>query len=85
MAEPPKKPEPKSNELASRIYVDLIGRTLVLGEGSVKMPVSAENLAKLSIKLAEAFEQVEKDIADAAAPAKAAYKLDADDIAAWMK
>ena len=85
MADPPSKHVPETNELASRIYVDLIGRTIVLGEGSVKMPVSAENLAKLSLKLAEAFVQVEKDIHDAAAPVKPAYKLDADDIAAWMK
>jgi hypothetical protein len=85
MAEPAKKPEPKSNDLASRIYIDLVGRTIVLAEGSVKMPVSADNLAKLSIKLAEAFAQAEQDHADAAAPVKAAYKLGADDIAAWMK
>ena len=86
MSEPlPPAYKPPTRELASRIYVDLLSRNVTLADNSVKMSVSAENLAKLSLKLAEAFVQVEKDIHDAAAPVKPAYKLDADDIAAWMK
>jgi hypothetical protein len=51
----------------------------------VKMSVSAENLAKLSFKLADAFQDVENELNAANLPKNPNFKLGVDDIAAWTK
>lgn len=71
-------------DLASRLYVELVARASVVTEGTVKMAASAESLATMSIRLAEAFYSAEQSFAAAKAP-KAGFKLDASDIAAWSK
>jgi hypothetical protein len=76
---------PQLMELATRIFVDLTGRTIVLAEGAVKMPVSADNLAKLSFKLAHAFYAVQDELNAASMPKNPTFKLGSDDIAEWMK
>jgi hypothetical protein len=75
---------PSEFELAERIYIDLVARNATVADGGVKMAVSAENLAKLSFKLAEAFLAVEAALQASAAPVTN-YKLGADDVASWMK
>jgi hypothetical protein len=72
-------------ETATRIYVDLVGRNIVFAEGSPKMPVGAENIAKLSFKLADVFLAVQDELNAANLPKNPTYKLGADDIAEWMK
>lgn len=71
-------------ELAARIYVELVGRNAVVSEGGVKMAAGAENLALLSLRLAETFEAVKEQV-DAAKVPKTTFKLDAANIAEWMK
>jgi hypothetical protein len=72
------------NELATRIYVELVARNVQIAEGAVKMGASAENLATLSLKLAEAFVQTEQKAIAAKAPVTS-YKLEGSDIASWTK
>jgi hypothetical protein len=72
------------NELATRIYVELVARNTEIVEGAVKMKASAANIASLSLKLAETFVQTEHEAALARAPVNT-YKLQGDDIASWMK
>ena len=79
-----KAPAARTHDVASRIYVELVARHAQVGEGSVKIAVSAEKLAELSIRLAEVFVQAEATVAAGKAPVKD-YKLDGDDVAAWMK
>ena len=50
----------QARELASRIYVDLVVRAAVVTGSAVKMEATPENLAKLSFKLAAAFDAAEK-------------------------
>jgi hypothetical protein len=76
--------KPHVRELASRIYVDLVDRSLAVTDGGVKMTASAENLAKLSFQLAEAFQAVEDGLNSANLP-KQGFKLDVSDIAQWSK
>ena len=84
--QPEKEPKPlPSKEIASRIYVDLVGRNVAVSEGAVKMPVSADNLAKLSFKLADAFLAVEAELNAANLPKNPNFKPGVDDIAAWSK
>lgn len=74
----------QSRDLAARIYVELVARNVEILEGSVKMTASAANLATLSLKLAEAFEQAETEAIAAKAPVTT-YKLAGADIAEWSK
>ena len=68
--------------LAAQIYISLVGSNVEIVDGSVKMKASPENLAKLSLKLAEAFYTTDDAVEAAKAP-KTSYKLDATDIAQW--
>ncbi|HET7732064.1 MAG TPA: hypothetical protein VFK48_18725 [Usitatibacter sp.] len=77
--------KPVVRELASRIYVQMLADMVRLESGSPKMAVSAENLAKLSFKLAEAFQSVEDELNADNMPKNVGFKLDTDDIASWGK
>ena len=81
--EPAVKPEDR--DLASRIFVDLLSRNVTISDNAVKMSVSAENLAKLSFKLAGVFQEVQDELNSASLPKNPSFKLGAEDIAAWMK
>ena len=75
----------ETREVAMQIFVDLVARNITVAEGSVKMAVSAENLAKLSYKLAHAFLSVHEELNASNMPKDPTYKLEADDIASWTK
>ena len=77
-------PSKPVNEVAVRIYIELVSRNVQITEGAVKMGASAENLAVLSLKLAEVFVATEQKAIAAKAPVTS-YKLEGSDIAAWLK
>ncbi len=72
-------------EVAAQIYVDLVVRTVAVSETGVKISADPANLAKLSFKLAQAFETVQDDLNEENMPKNPDFKLGADDIAAWLK
>ena len=72
-------------EVASRIYVELVLRATSVSETGVKLTSRPENLAKLSFKLAQAFETVQEDLNAENMPKNPDFKLGNDDIAAWIK
>lgn len=75
----------ETREVAMQIFVELVARNVVIDAGSVKMAVSAENLAKLSYKLAHTFLTVHEELNASNMPTNPTYKLDSDDIASWTK
>ena len=77
--------KPPVRELATRIYVQFLSGMVDLSSGQPKLAVSAENLAKLSFKLAEAFQGVEDELNEGNLPKNVGFKLDATDIAGWSK
>lgn len=77
--------DPETKELAFKIYADLAGRNILVSDKGVTMPVSAENLAKLSFKLAAAFLGVYAELNEANMPKNPTFKLGVEDIAGWMK
>jgi hypothetical protein len=83
MADPVYKPQVRN--LAAQIYVDLVGRSLSVSASAVKMEVSAQNLAELSFKLADAFQAVEDELNAANLPKNPSFKLGVEDIAQWSK
>jgi hypothetical protein len=72
-------------EVASRIYVELVLRATSVSDTGVKLASSPESLAKLSFKLAQAFETVQEDLNAENLPKNPDFKLGAEDIAGWMK
>ena len=82
--EKPKDTKAPPPDLAQRIYIELVARNAVVEQGSVKMTASAANLATLSLKLAEAFVEAEQQAVAAKTPVTTG-KLEASDIASWMK
>jgi hypothetical protein len=72
-------------EVAARIYVDLVVRSVAVSDTGVKMAADPVNLAKLSFKLAQAFETVQDDLNAENLPKNSNFKLGADDVAAWLK
>jgi hypothetical protein len=74
-----------TRDLAAMIYARMVGNAVVLTDASVTMKTSADNLAKLSFKLAQAFEKVEGEVNAEFLPKNVGYKVEADDIAKWTK
>ena len=72
-------------EVAAQIYVDLVVRASAISDTGVKMSADPVNLAKLSFKLAQAFETVQDDLNAENMPKNPDFKLGADDVAAWLK
>lgn len=77
--------KPELVDLATRIYVDLVGDAVDLTEKSVTMKASAENLAKLSFKLAKAFVQIQNEIDAENLPKNQGFRVGVDDLAQWTK
>jgi len=55
-------------EMAVEIYIRLVSSQVTINGESAKIGTNPENLAKVSMKLAEAFDKVEKEITLARAP-----------------
>jgi len=70
-------------ELASRIYIDLVVRAT--DPTGTKMHAAPDGLARLSFKLAAAFDGIERELNEASLPKNQNFKVDAASIAAWTK
>jgi hypothetical protein len=77
--------KPPVRELASRIYAELVVRSVAVSDDGLQMSTSAENLARLSFRLAEAFQGVEDELNSANLPKNAGFRIEASDIAEWSK
>ena len=71
-------------ELASRIYIELSVRATAVSADGVKLTASAENLAKVSFGLAEAFYALE-DKRDEANRPKTGFSMNSVDLSSWSK
>jgi len=75
----------ETKDLAEKLYVELLGRSVTIAEGSLKTSVSAENLAKFSFMLATVFLGVQDELNAENLPKDPTFKLGASDIAEWLK
>lgn len=86
MATPAQPPaSPGTSDLASRIYVELVGRAFLRTDNAAVIKPDAAELAKLSLQLAEIFRRVEKAVNAASLPQNVGYKVDLADMAKWDK
>jgi hypothetical protein len=72
-------------DLASRIYVELVGRAFLRTDNAAVIKPDPVELAKLSIQLADIFRKVEKASSASAGPQNIGYKVDLADMAKWDK
>jgi hypothetical protein len=86
MASPP---QPAANagiqDLASRIYVELVGRAFLRADDTAVIKPEPVQLAKLSLHLAEIFRKAEKAASAAAGPQNVGYNVELADMAKWDK
>jgi hypothetical protein len=76
---------PGTQELASRIYVELVGRAFLRVENAAVFKPDPGELAKLSFQLAETFRKAEKVANAAAGPQNIGYNVELADMAKWDK
>jgi len=72
-------------DLASRIYVELVGRAFLRSDNTAVIKPDPGELAKLSLQLAEIFRKTEKAAAAAAGPQNVGYNVELADMARWDK
>lgn len=76
---------PGTQHLASRIYVELVGRAFLRVENAAVFKPDPGELAKLSFQLAETFRKAEKVANAAAGPQNIGYNVELADMAKWEK
>ena len=73
------------HDLASRIYVELVGRAFLRADNTAVIKPDPGELAKLSLQLAEIFRKTEKAAAAAAGSQNVGYNVELADMAKWDK
>ena len=76
---------PGTQDLASRIYVELVGRAFLRVENAAVIKPDPGELAKLSLQLAETFRKAEKAASAAVGPQNIGYNVELADMAKWDK
>jgi phosphotransacetylase len=86
MTSPARPPaNPATQDLASRIYVELVGRAFLRSDNTAVIKPDAAELAKLALQLAETFRALEAAAGAAAGPRNVDYRVDLADMAKWEK
>ena len=80
LKEPAKDPV---TDLAAKIYMELVCRNIVVTENAAQFKSNPENLARISFKLAEAFQRVTADVKGSKAPKNQAFEVKDVDLASW--
>lgn len=70
-------------DMAAKIYRELICRNVVVTDTAAQIKSNPENLAKISFKLAEAFQRVEVELKRSTAPKNQAFDVQDVDLASW--
>lgn len=63
------------HDLASRIYIQLVSQAVAFTEKGVNMTANPENIARVSYKLAEAFQKIEDERVAAIRPKSTALDV----------
>lgn len=69
--------------LAAKIYVELICRNVVVTESAAQINSNPESLAKISFKLAEAFQRVTVALKGSSDPVNVGFDVQGIDLESW--
>jgi hypothetical protein len=84
MSQPSKAPAPDTlTGLAAKIYMELICRNVVVTESAAQIKSNPENLARISFKLAEAFQRVDAEVKGSAGPKNQNFDVHDVDLSNW--
>jgi len=70
-------------DLAAKIYIELICRNVVVTENAAQIKSNPESLAKISFKLAEAFQRVGVEVKAPSLPKNQEFDMQTTDISNW--
>ncbi|MEK6210199.1 MAG: hypothetical protein AABM64_07485 [Pseudomonadota bacterium] len=70
-------------DLAAKIYIELICRNVVVTENTAQIKSNPESLAKISFKLAEAFQRVGVEVKAPSLPKNQEFDMKGADISHW--
>ena len=74
-----------TRDLAAKIYIELISRAVVVTDNAAKINTNPESLAKISFKLAAAFQVAEAEVQAESRPKNQGFAVQGADIANWGK
>jgi hypothetical protein len=77
------RPADPVRDLASRIFVELVCRNVVVTEGAAQIKSNPENLARISFKLAETFQRVDVELKAPSMPKNQEYDMKASNLPGW--
>jgi len=77
------RPADPVRDLAARIYVELVCRNVVVTDSAAQIKSNPENLAKISFKLAEAFQRVDVELKAPSAPKNQEFDMKAASLPGW--
>ena len=75
--------DPKTRDLAEKIYCDLVSNAVEITKTSAGISADPTNLAAMSFKLAASFHAVEDKLNADNLPKNQDFKVGVDDIASW--
>jgi hypothetical protein len=81
---PPSAPVDAVRDLATRIYVELVCRSVTVTDKAASIASDPVSLAKISFKLADAFQRAEAELKSASMPKNQDYELRATDLSGLM-
>jgi hypothetical protein len=70
-------------DLAAKIYIELVCRNVVVTESAAQIKSNPDNLARISFKLAEAFQRVGVEIKAPSMPKNQEYDMKASSLPGW--
>jgi hypothetical protein len=77
------RPADSLRELASDIFVELACRNVVVTETAAQVKANPENLARISFKLAEAFQRMAAELKAPSAPKNQSFDMKAASLPGW--
>ena len=84
MAAPaPVRPADPVHDLASKIFVELVCRNIVVTENAAKVNANPENLARISFKLAQTFERIDAELKAPSLPKNQEFDMKAASLPGW--
>ncbi len=79
----PIAPADPVRDLASRIFVELVCRNVVVTDSAAEVKCNPENLARISFKLADAFQRVDVAIKAPSMPKNQEFDMKAASLPGW--
>jgi hypothetical protein len=72
-------------DLAANIFVELVCRNVSVTENAAQIKSNPENLARISFKLAEAFQRVDTELKAPSAPKNQEFDMKSAALPGWEK